>query len=194
MSERERIISRLAKMKALADGGVGGERENAARLLEEVAAKYGISLDDIVPEKESLHPIDIPRGWKLDLVNQLLALMRLEKYGSTTALNHCCIIGEYKLRKGRLHLVSRSVKCTAAQFVELMAKFTILSRDFDRQRKAMFRAFLIANDLLCPYNPGSPQPSEEELALCEDAERLSIGIQRSTLSKQLPPPKLEGAP
>ncbi|MBQ7251462.1 MAG: hypothetical protein IJS32_02545 [Kiritimatiellae bacterium] len=194
MSDREKIISRLSKMKALADGGVGGERENAARLLEEVAAKYGIELDDIVPDEETLHPIDIPRGWKLDRVNQLLALMRLEKYGSTKVLDHCCIVYHHKLRKGRFHVASRSVKCTDTQFVELMSKFTVLSRDFDRQRKALFRAFIDANDLLLPYAPELAPQTDEERDLCEEARRLALGIQKSALAKQLPPPMLEGTP
>ena len=48
---REEILDRLRKMKQLADRGVGGERENAERLLAEIAAQYGINLADLEEEK-----------------------------------------------------------------------------------------------------------------------------------------------
>ena len=97
------IISRLAKMKALAVEGVGGEREVASRLIEKVAAKYGIDLAalDGMDEVESSHPLDIPRGWKLDLFRQLMALMRLEKYGSVKVLDHCYVRPVFRIRKKR---------------------------------------------------------------------------------------------
>lgn len=43
----EEIKRRLMKMKALANAGVGGERANAEKLLEELAARHGINLDDL---------------------------------------------------------------------------------------------------------------------------------------------------
>ena len=120
--------------------------------------------------------------------------MRLEKYGSTKVLDHCCIVYQHTLRTGRVHVASRSVKCRDTQFVELMSKFTVLSRDFDRQRKALFRAFIDANDLLLPYAPELAPQTDEERDLCEEARRLALGIQKSALAKQLPPPMLEGTP
>lgn len=190
------IVDRLAKIKSLARDGVGGERENAARLLETIAAKYGIDIDgiDTLEEEESIHPLDVPRGWKLNLIFQLLALMRLEKYGSPNYNGHCCVAHNYKLRKGRLHLISRSVKCTAGQFIELQAKFAVLSRDFDRQRKSLFRAFLLANDLLLPFAPDTKPPTEEEIDIAKEAQKLACGIEKSILAKQLPEPMLQGEP
>lgn len=183
------IIDRLAKMKSLASDGVGGERENAARLMEQIAAKYGIDIDDIddAEEEETLHPLDVPRGWKLDLVCQLLALMRLEKYGTVKTIDHCCVKVNLRFLKGRYRVKSHSVLCTTAQFVELQAKFAVLSRDFELQRKSLFRAFLLANDLLCPFDPDSAKPTDEEAAICEEARKLACGIDKSLLYKQLPP-------
>ncbi len=190
------IIDRLVKMKSLASDGVGGERETASRLLAKIAAKYHIDLDaiDDAEEEESLHPLDIPRGWKLDLFIQLMALMRLEKYGTQKAIGHCTVIRNYKLRKGRHHIESHSAKCTMAQFIELQSKFAVLSHDFDRQRKSLFRAFLLANDLLLPYTPDSKPQTDEEKAICEEAWNLSRGIEKTILSKQLPNPMSRGEP
>ena len=47
MTEREELLKRLERVKALAERGVGGEKENAEALLKRLMAKYGISEDDI---------------------------------------------------------------------------------------------------------------------------------------------------
>ena len=39
------VKERLRKMKALADFGYGGERAAAERLIGEICAKHGISID-----------------------------------------------------------------------------------------------------------------------------------------------------
>ena len=49
MTEKEAI---LKKLKALADRGEGGERENAAALLEKLMQKYGISEEELNRERE----------------------------------------------------------------------------------------------------------------------------------------------
>ena len=47
MTEREELLRRLERVKALAERGVGGEKENAEALLNRLMAKYGISEEDI---------------------------------------------------------------------------------------------------------------------------------------------------
>ena len=47
MTEREELLQRLERVKALAERGVGGEKENAEALLNRLMAKYGISEEDI---------------------------------------------------------------------------------------------------------------------------------------------------
>lgn len=47
MTERERLLERLAGVKALAERGEGGERENAAALLEKMMVKHGITNEDL---------------------------------------------------------------------------------------------------------------------------------------------------
>ena len=47
MTEREELLKRLERVKALAERGVGGEKENAEALLKRLMEKYGISDEDI---------------------------------------------------------------------------------------------------------------------------------------------------
>ena len=48
MTEREELLKRLERVKALAERGVGGEKENAEALLKRLMEKYDISDEDIV--------------------------------------------------------------------------------------------------------------------------------------------------
>ena len=48
MTEREELLKRLERVKALAERGVGGEKENAEALLKRLMEKYEISDEDIV--------------------------------------------------------------------------------------------------------------------------------------------------
>ena len=181
MSERERILARLAKLKALADGGVGGERENAARLLEEVAARHGVDLGCLEEsEKEREHPVEFKRGWRFDLLCQLCGVLRVEQYGDPRA-NHCMV---WTRRRGR-SIVETFVICTDSQFVEVMAKFEVLARDYERQLGAFYRAFCQANDLLVPREIDGRRPSKKELEDALLASQVAMGIEKSKLHKQI---------
>ena len=44
--QREKVLEKLGKIKALAERGVGGEKETALRMYEELCRKYDISEDE----------------------------------------------------------------------------------------------------------------------------------------------------
>lgn len=44
--QREKVLEKLGKIKALAERGVGGEKETAMRMYEELCRKYEISEDE----------------------------------------------------------------------------------------------------------------------------------------------------
>lgn len=46
--DKEKIAAKLAKIKALAEHGVGGEKETALRMYEELKAKYEIKDEEIM--------------------------------------------------------------------------------------------------------------------------------------------------
>ena len=65
MTEREELLRRLERVKALAERGVGGEKENAEALLNRLMAKYGISEEDI----EEAHRTDcLQASWQRSLL------------------------------------------------------------------------------------------------------------------------------
>ena len=44
--QREKVLEKLGKIKALAERGVGGEKETALRMYEDLCRKYDISEDE----------------------------------------------------------------------------------------------------------------------------------------------------
>lgn len=50
--QKEKMIKKLAAVKALAENGVGGEKVTASRMYEDLKAKYGITDGEVAAVKE----------------------------------------------------------------------------------------------------------------------------------------------
>lgn len=187
MNNIEQIKARLAKLMALSERGVGGERDTAERLLHELADRHGISLDDIGSDVEHEYVVKIRHPWQRTIFIQLLGLMRIEQYGD----RHAAKLSLYKRKvrsgsRSRRKIVDQFFTvCTDAQWLELEAKYVVLCADYDRQIKAFPLAFLIRNNLLMPYNPDAKAPTAKEDEEYLTAETLACGISKSSLNKQL---------
>ena len=178
---REEILDRLRKMKQLADRGVGGERENAERLLAEIAAQYGINLADLEEEKLEDFYVTLKEVRKRKMLSQLCALKRQElKQEGVTLENYRMKM--WNCNEPNLYAVSN---CTKAEWLELMAKLEVLYRDYKRQLEDFYYAFLMANNLLLEPSDDTKAPSEEEMRKYSRITRMSRGIEKSQLNKQL---------
>ena len=93
MTEREELLRRLERVKALAERGVGGEKENAEALLNRLMAKYGISEEDIEDTAERDYFIRYHNFWERKLIVQIA----YKHLGS----GHCC--GTVGTQSGRPH-------------------------------------------------------------------------------------------
>ena len=58
MTERERLLEKLAAVKALADRGVGGEKTAAEQRLRYLMEKHGITESDLEDSAAKLYWID----------------------------------------------------------------------------------------------------------------------------------------
>lgn len=179
------IKDRLMKMKALANAGVGGERANAEKMLAEIAARYGISLEDLDSEEIEKNEVKITQRWQWRLLAQLAAIMRQEKRKHSEVLRDKElefwreVYGKYcKVTKYYLY----ATKC---DWLELTAKFEVLKADYKRQQKNFYLAFLMANDLLTDRDDDTPEPTREEKKSYEEAAFMSLGIKKSNTNKQL---------
>lgn len=181
VSARDRILSRLRKLKALAEKGTEGERDSADALLQAIAAEHGIDLDSLADDEAEVDwTLPFKDGWRLDLFTQLAALLRLDIYGTLDVAKIQVWVAKQRRRTVRAY-----VRCTRAQWLELDVKRSVLEADYKRHLKAFYRAFLVRNDLLMPYNPDGPEPTEEELENARLARTMSFGMERSALRKQI---------
>ena len=181
----EEIKKRVMKLKALANAGVGGERENAEKLLAKLAAAYGISIDSIDGEEIEKHEVKLTQIWQRKLFRRLTGIMRQEKRKRGEVLRD----KELELWTSRLRFDRKVIRCytyaTKGDLLELMAKFAVLEADYERQKKSFFLSFLIANDLLTDPDADTPMPTRKELDEYDAASLMSLGIEKSKLSKQL---------
>ena len=90
MTERERLLEKLGKVKALADRGEGGEKESAERTLAALMKRYGITEEDLEDTKATIHWIRYKTDWERRLLGQL-AYMHLKCSPSQgqNHLTHC---------------------------------------------------------------------------------------------------------
>ena len=120
------LKAKLLKMKALAERGEGGERDTAERMIADIAARYGLSLEFLDEVDERTFYIDFSTGWQRDLFCQIMGLMRIERYGDRNVdkLTLFHFRGESTLK---YHVV-----CTEEEWLELCAKYAVLKRDYKR--------------------------------------------------------------
>ena len=176
----EELKARLRKMKALADHGVGGERENAERLLAEIAAEHGIDLDELEEERRKDFYVELRESFKHKMLSQLCALKRQELKRKGASLEGYRM-SVWKCHGKYMYSVSN---CTEAEWLELIAKLEVLARAYKRQMEDFYHAFLMANNLLVEPE-GEEELSQEERRRYFRIAQMSLGIEKSQLNKQL---------
>lgn len=67
-AEREKITEKLKKIKALAERGVGGERETAMKIYEDLKARYELEDEEIMQDEVTIHWF----GYSNELEEELL--------------------------------------------------------------------------------------------------------------------------
>lgn len=145
MTEREELLRRLERVKALAERGVGGEKENAEALLNRLMAKYGISEEDIEDTAERDYFIRYHNFWERKLIVQIA----YKHLGS----GHCC--GTVGTQSGRPHK-KICVTCTPAQYIEIEADFEFYKAAWEEELAIFYSAFISKNDIFPPPELASP--------------------------------------
>lgn len=188
--ERESIIERLLKIKALAEQGVGGERSAAECLLNSLMEQYGISPEDLDSDVAEYHLACIGEqriDWRLfsQVVHKLhegclgevmIADLRKTPAGLRKSWEKAGI-GPKNFNVA-LH-------CTKAEFVEAMSTFEIYQEDMHRQENNFFYAYLDKNNLLLAPGGGQQELSEEEIKNLKAAALMAEGIERKEIYKQI---------
>lgn len=132
--QREKIADKLKKIKALAERGVGGEKETAMRMYEELKARYEIEDEEIMLDAVTLHWF----SYKTELEEDLLTQIFYKVTGSATYHRYT---GSFSRRK------KRGCDCTELEAAEITLLFNFYKEEFRKELEVLMAAFKYKNDL-----------------------------------------------
>lgn len=177
MTERERLMEKIASLKALSERGVGGEKLNAEERLRCLMQKHGISEEDLEDTGVRTYWI----AYKTDYERKLLCQLAYKHLGSGHAFS---CVGTYSNRPRK----KVGVDCTPAQYIEIEADFAFYRVAMAEEMDIFISAFIQKNHLFPPPELVKESDSDDDDI---DVERLAkmqammAGIEHRTRNKAL---------
>lgn len=181
--EHDKIAEKLKKIKALADRGVGGEKETAMRMYEELKARYEIEDEEIMLDTVSLHWFGYNGELEEDLLTQIF-------YKVTGSASYHVYTGKYKRRK------KRGCDCTEIEAAEIKLLFSFYKEELKRELKTFMIAFRSGNNLYPDETARCyierDNIAERERTAEEKRELKKAAFYRMLLDKREPPRAMIG--
>jgi len=177
VTERDLLLEKLKKVKALADRGSGGERESAAALLERMMKKHGITDNDLEENVVQLYWIRYKTDYERKLLFQLA-------YMHTGPGHAAGCVGKWTNRKRK----EVGITCTAAQYIEIHADFDFYREALAEEMDVFYTAFINKNHLFPPpeLEGDLDDTGEVDLVRLEKMKAMMAGIEQRTRHKALP--------
>lgn len=121
--QRDKIAAKLKKIKALAERGVGGEKETAMRMYEDLKARYELEDEEIMLDAVTLHWF----GYADELEERVL---RWIFYKVTGDASYHIYTGKYSRRK------KRGCDCTEIEAAEITLLYNFYKEELKRELEA----------------------------------------------------------
>lgn len=167
------IIERLQKVLRLAQGGTGGEADNAQRQLDAMLRKHGMTLADITDEDDVLVEA------RFDCASDAAERLVVQIVGRVMDTSHTTF---YTYRSKRKKIFC---KLPRAKMLEAQLHYAILLPALLASLNLAFRAFVMANNIY----PQTTENEERELTLAQKQELLRI----AEISKGMERPQIHTA-
>lgn len=168
---------RLKKLYELALNGIDGEKENAKLILDRLLKKYNISIDELDEETVNDYKIEYHGKEQGRLLSQTVYKVTGE-CGNCSALRYT--------RSGRPCNVQLSVRCTAAQKVEIEFLFNFYTILWEKEREAFFTAFIQKHRIF-----GELKDGEEGVKLSDEEVKKLLAYMNG-MSDETPLKQIEG--
>ena len=147
----------LLKLKKLSEMGVGGERINAQKMLDNLLAESNLSISDLESDSISDFPISIKKFFNSsNLLCQIVYMVLGDEEG--TGL----------FREGKRYLV----RCSSSSFLEIKALYQFYSFHFLNDLKVFYKAFVYSN-ILFPSS-SKVKGSSSKLPSDDDIKALNL--------------------
>lgn len=186
MSDKRELIK---KLQALAERGIGGEKEGAQKKLDELIKKYNIDIEEVLGNEEEEDKIDyydlyFKGSYERQILIQVIAMVgqsEISAYRGQT----------WTGRRSRNNIY---VKCTKAQYIEIQITFEFY-RDLWYEELELFSMAFINKHHLFGKCVESKEDSYESQYTKEQLLRMSFmaeGMQSKSMHKLLPSIGIEG--
>jgi len=163
MDKKEEL---LKKIKALAERGVGNEKDNASKILKSLMDKYGITDAEINDERVDYHWFKYGTTMEERLINQIIYM----------------VTGQQNLYTHKLLKKHTGTKCTVAQSIEIDACASFYKAKLKEDLEVFLRAFVHKNNIFPPDAPQSFATEEIDL----DMLKMAQGMTKHEYHKMLP--------
>lgn len=167
----------LKKIKALAERGVGGEKDSAQALLDRLMKKYGVTELDLETERVETAWFRYRDEMERRILSQIIFMV-------TGKYSFGCI-GRHTNRPRK----ERGVDCTAAERLEIEANYEFFKEAMKQEFEVFFTAFCYKNNLYPSKNKVPPKDIDEmtpeEKARILKAGLMAEGMERHTLQKMI---------
>lgn len=145
----EKTIQRIKKLQALAERGIGGEKDTAEKMLQKMLEKNGIkSLDELESEKYEYTLFSYRGKHEIKLLKQCIYKV-LTAAGDRTS---------YRTRGTRQKI---GIYCTKAQKIEIELEFEFYRNVFYEELSTFMDAFIQARKI---FPPDAPRSSYDEFS------------------------------
>lgn len=167
----EKVIEKIKKLQALAERGVGGEKETAKEKLQKMLEKHGIhSLEELEQEETEFTLFSYKGEHEKTLLHQCI-------YKVMTASNKT----DYYKRRGTRQKVG--IYCTPAQKIEIELEFEFYRNLFNEQLELFMQAFIQAQRI---FPPDAPHGKYDELSERDmKVSFMASGIDRRTRAEMI---------
>lgn len=172
----EKTKARLIKLLALAERGVGGEKLNAQRMLDNSLKKYGMTLEDLTGDQAREE-----RKFRYGKKSFGRKLM-LQCIASVVGANRPI----YRYRRSSV----MEVEATASEALEIELKFEVYRRALEEQISLTFDAFIQANRVF-PERDSEGEADDKPLS---EADRERLGKLLGMVGQITPTPVYKSLP
>lgn len=164
----EKTIQRIKKLQALAERGVGGEKETAAKMLQRLLEKNGIStLEELEKDEVEYFLFSYKGKHEIKLLKQ--CMYKVLGYSDHTKY--------YRTRGTRQKI---GIYCTKAQRIEIELEFEFYRNVFYEELPSFMNAFIQAQGI---FPTDAPHSNKDLCDLSEDELRqlqIAAGIKKRT--------------
>lgn len=141
------ITETMKHLLALSEQGVGGEKENATKLLNKLMKKYNISEEDLKKEELHNHEVRFKTKWQESLIHQIVYMINPERN-----------IYKYTNRKAKIAIL----ELTDAEWIEHQYLYSIYKKSFEEELELFTLAFIQRNNIFPKEVPDHIKEQQEK--------------------------------